>query len=145
MAERRGGKRTPANPAPVSGPGALSKRTDGGPSQGARYMRGGSYGEGQEMMGLQQAAPMAAEAGPMAPPQAFPGGRPPRQITPLLAETQFPDEPLTTGNPLGPGGGPELMNIPRKPTISESLRKLANADSTNEVNLILNWLDRRGF
>jgi hypothetical protein len=144
MAEQRGGYRRPAKPAPVSGPGALSKRTDGGPSQGARYMRGGSYGEGQEMMGLQQAAPMAA--GPSAPsaPVAFPDGRTPK-ITPLFADTEFPDEPLTTGNPLGPGGGPELMNIPAKPTLIDSLRKLANADSTGEVNLLLNWLDRRGF
>jgi hypothetical protein len=29
MANGHGGPRTPANPAPVSGPGALSKRTDG--------------------------------------------------------------------------------------------------------------------
>ena len=28
-----GGKRTPGNPAPVSGPGQLSQRTDGGPQQ----------------------------------------------------------------------------------------------------------------
>ena len=28
-----GGKRTPGNPAPVSGPGQLSQRTDGGPQR----------------------------------------------------------------------------------------------------------------
>lgn len=146
MAEQRGGYRRPANPAPVSGPGALSRRTDGGPTQGARYMRGGSYGEGQEMMGLQQAAPMAAEGPAPRPvtPTAFPDGRAPK-VTPLFADTEFPDEPLTAGNPLGPGGGPELMNIPARPSLTDTLRKLANADSTGEVNLLLNWLDRRGF
>lgn len=143
----QGGLRRPAKPAPVSGPGALSRRTDGGPTQGARYMRGGSYGEGQEMMGLQQAGPMYADAaGPARPrtPTAFPNGQTPK-FTPLLADTEFPDEPLTAGNPLGPGGGPELLNMPTKPTLTDTMRKLANADSTGEVNLLLNWLDRRGF
>ena len=56
MAEQQGGYRRPSSPAPVSGPGALSRRTDG---QGARYMAGGEYGEGQEMMELQTSAPMS--------------------------------------------------------------------------------------
>ena len=34
MANGRGGYRQPSNPAPVSGPGALSKRTDGGAVEG---------------------------------------------------------------------------------------------------------------
>ena len=39
----------------VSGPGSNSKRTDLNVSrQPARYMAGGSYGEGQELLGLQQ-------------------------------------------------------------------------------------------
>ena len=56
MANGHGGDRVPANPAPVSGPGAMSRRTDG---QGARYMSGGQYGEGQELMDLQTSAPMS--------------------------------------------------------------------------------------
>jgi len=59
MAEGQGGYRQPSNPAPVSGPGALSQRTDG---QGARYMSGGQYGEGQELMELQTSAPMSKAA-----------------------------------------------------------------------------------
>lgn len=106
MAEQQGGYRRPSNPAPVSGPGALSQRTDG---QGARYMAGGQYGEGQEMMDLQTSAPMSK-----APAQ--PRMRQPRsgrqvaeegmQVTPLFAPTERPDEPITAGAPFGPGPGP---------------------------------------
>ena len=44
----QGGYRKPENPAPSSGPGALSQRTDGGPAQGAKYIPGLPYGQGQE-------------------------------------------------------------------------------------------------
>ena len=58
----RGGYRKPTNPAPVSGPGSLSKRTDGGPAdtQAAKYISGLPYGEGQAMMDIQNSAPLAA-------------------------------------------------------------------------------------
>ena len=50
MANGRGGYRQPSNPAPVSGPGALSKRTDGGAVEGMtqapKYMAGMRYGMG---------------------------------------------------------------------------------------------------
>ena len=42
--EGRGGYRAPSNPAPVSGPGALSQRTDGGATQPATYISGLPYG-----------------------------------------------------------------------------------------------------
>lgn len=40
-----GGPRRPTNPAPVSGPGAMSKRTDGGPAQKLRDLPDAQYGE----------------------------------------------------------------------------------------------------
>ena len=87
---QHGGKRTPGRPAPASGPGRLSKRTDGGPSQKMREMTGGSYGEASEMADLQRSAPMggtrpasAAQAGPM---PVDPSG-----LTPLDAPTGQPD------------------------------------------------------
>jgi hypothetical protein len=109
MAEGRGGYRQPSNPAPVSGPGALSQRTDG---QGARYMAGGEYGEGQEMMDLQTSAPMSsAPAGPRP--------RSGRQVvqeqmarpTPLFAPTERPEEPITAGAPFGPGPGADALGL----------------------------------
>ena len=61
-----GGYRQPSSPAPVSGPGALSKRTDGpqgGGSQPVRVPTGGTYGQGQQLQQLQQGAPLAASPG----------------------------------------------------------------------------------
>jgi len=63
----KGGYQAPANPAPVSGPGSLSRRTDGGPGskQAQRYIAGmPNYGDGQDMMQIQGGAPMAATPSP---------------------------------------------------------------------------------
>ena len=62
MGDNRGGYRKPANPAPVSGPGALSQRTDGSPSQPATYIPGLPQGEGQATYDQQVSAPMAGTA-----------------------------------------------------------------------------------
>ena len=106
MAEGHGGMRRPSNPAPVSGPGALSRRTDG---QGAKYIAGGEYGEGQEMMDLQTSAPMSEAPAQPRPRRGQGAGQVmeegPRP-TPLFAPTERPDEPITAGAPFGPGPGP---------------------------------------
>lgn len=101
----RGGYRKPNNPAPVSGPGALSRRTDGGPVQGAKEMSaGGKYGERKALQELQQSAPMQGNTIPSAP---VPNITPPRTpVTNLFAPTERPDEPLTAGAPVGPGRTP---------------------------------------
>lgn len=144
MAEQRGGYRRPAKPAPVSGPGALSRRTDGGPSQGARYMRGGPYGEGQELMGLQQAAPMAAASQAPTPMAATPRELPP--IVGLTAPTQRPDEPPEVGMPFGPGPGPEILGF-EKPDrkLSEVFMQIAANDKSGESNAIAQFLMDRNL
>lgn len=106
MAEQQGGYRRPSNPAPVSGPGALSRRTDG---QGARYMAGGEYGEGQEMMDLQTSAPMSQAPASPRPSRSRGAGQIVEEgmrPTPLFAPTERPEEPITAGAPFGPGPGP---------------------------------------
>ena len=108
MAEQQGGYRRPSNPAPVSGPGRMSRRTDG---QGAMYISGGEYGEGQEMMDLQTSAPMSREDRQPQTPRPRRGnpamGMDSRaQVTPLFAPSEAPDEPITAGAPFGPGPGP---------------------------------------
>lgn len=106
-----GGPRTPRNPAPVSGPGPQSRRTDGGPGQKARYMSGGEYGEGQEMMNLQNSARMAqAPATPRPSAGGAASARPIRSATPLDAPSERPEEPLTMGSPVGAGAGPEILS-----------------------------------
>lgn len=113
MTDRRGGYRKPEKPAPVSGPGRLAKRTDGGPAQKVREMQGGKYGEGKALEELQAAAPMAANDAPSMPAGPSRGGPPPMpvEVTPFNAPTQNPDEPVTAGSPMGAGVGPEALGL----------------------------------
>lgn len=130
MAEQQGGYRRPSSPAPVSGPGALSRRTDG---QGAKYMAGGEYGEGQEMMDLQTSAPMSQAPSAPRPSRARGAGQAMEEgsrPTPLFAPTERPDEPITAGAPFGPGPGPDaLSNSPqsRPPAVVKYLPYLEQA------------------
>lgn len=98
----RGGKRTPRNPAPVSGPGALARRTDGGPGQPVRSFPAEYQGQRQGLANLQAAAPMSAGPSggpaqtpppPSGPGAAFPDG--------AFGATQRPTEPITQGLPGG--------------------------------------------
>ena len=107
----RGGYRKPNNPAPVSGPGSLSKRTDGGPSdptmgkQAARYISGLPYGEGQEMMNIQQSAPLAAAPSieQSNTPSGLASAAASQPIIPLNAPTMYPNQPVTNGADKGMG------------------------------------------
>lgn len=108
-----GGPRTPANPAPVSGPSQLSRRTDGGPAdqkQPIRVPTGGEYGDATQMMKMQQAAPLAqSPGGDVGPIAGLLGGG--GSQTPFGAPTEQPNTPVTDGAPLGPGAGPEALGI----------------------------------
>lgn len=92
----RGGKRTPRDPAPVSGPGKYSQRTDGGPTQPVRDIPNQPYGDRQALSQLQAAAPMPASpstptggGGTPGPVPAYPDG--------IFGPTQRPSEPNTAG------------------------------------------------
>lgn len=105
----RGGYQKPSRPAPVSGPGAMSRRTDG---QTPRSPGGMPYGENSDFLDLQSSAPMAESRAPQTQGQRAttqPGASLP---TPFTAPTERPDEPLTEGNPLGPGAGPGVLTNP---------------------------------
>lgn len=97
-----GGYRKPANPAPVSGIGKHSRRTDGGPGttpkQAMRYIQGNEYGESKELNDLQRSAPLAAAPQPPTPSAV--------DVVELGAPTQRPNEPITYGAPFGDGPGP---------------------------------------
>lgn len=107
MANGHGGHRTPANPAPVSGPGALSQRTDGGPTQAPMLATGGPYGSRQDMEAIQTGAPMQGGGGG----NTAPAGPTAADMIPMDAGTQNPGEPVTAGAALGPGLGPEAAGI----------------------------------
>ncbi len=119
----KGGYQAPANPAPVSGPGALSQRTDGGPGQPVRSLPDAKYGENRDFVTQQQGAPLAA--GPQLP-----------SVIPLDAPSSRPDEPVTAGAPLGPGPGSEALGPVAPPSsgqLSQMLFGLAASDLTGAL------------
>lgn len=117
MAENRGGYRPTApqnNPANVSATGGAGQS-----GQPSRYISGMPYGQGQQLMAQQQAAPMAATPKTSAPqisnlPQA----------TPLTAPTERPNEPVTTGIAMGPGAGPEALALPSNQDTDQDKQRL---------------------
>jgi hypothetical protein len=110
----KGGYQPPAKPAPSSGPGPLSKRTDGGPAakrQPIRELPNAEYGEAQEFRTNQQAAPMAASAGGgqvSAPPPVDPTAG----VVGFGAPSQMPDQPVTAGADAGLGPDSSALGIP---------------------------------
>ena len=138
----KGGYQQPSNPAPVSGPGALSQRTDGGavegmsaPTQGPKYMPGLGYGKGGENMANQQAEPLAGNPIPNFPAPVA-----------LSAPTQRPDEPVTAGINMGPGPGTEARALPNQaPSLVDTVRHLANFDSSGDSEMLLRHLQDGGI
>lgn len=112
MANGHGGSRTPSSPAPVSGPGALSKRTDGGPGQPVRVPTGGAYGDATRLAQAQAGAPMAASPGGDQPAHSLLAGLSIPQGPAFGAPSQQPDIPVTDGAAAGPGAGPEALGLP---------------------------------
>ena len=133
---QQGGYRKPNNPAPVSGPGSLSQRTDEGPTQPATYIPGLPYGQGQQTYDNQVAAPMA---GNPIPQMEMP--------TPLLAPTARPNEPITSGVDIGAGPGSEAKPTLPNPsyTIQEVIRNLIPYDPSGDAELIYRSLLDEGY
>lgn len=94
-----GGYQRPAAPAPVSGPGALSKRTDSGPAQKIRELPDAQYGEAATFRELQQDAPLAQTPAPATGGSPVGGGAG-VSLAGLMDPTAAPGEPVTAG-PLG--------------------------------------------
>ena len=107
----------PEKPAMQSGPGSLSKRTDGGPAskQAVRYASGMPYGEGQDFQDLQSQAAMekAPPVRPLSPGSIRSAAQQPQpgqsNVVPLNSPSQMPDQPVTHGADAGPG--PDLASL----------------------------------
>lgn len=142
MANGHGGKRTPRNPAPVSAPGALSRRTDG---QVAQYVSGLPYGEGQDFYELQQSAPMAASSNVPRPSRAT-GSAPMPMPTPLYSPTERPDEPVTSGAKYGPGpNSVPGTGVVYPGHLSRALEIAVAKDTTGDVEFLLGLAQRLGL
>lgn len=131
MAEGHGGYRRPANPAPVSGPGAMSRRTDG--TQPVMPTSGLAYGENGALDAMQAASPM---------PQVGAGGP---AIVPLSAPSEFPAEPITAGAPFGPGPGPSANSGMPVQTIRDTLVRLMPNDLSGQLEELFLWAERHNL
>src|SRR5882724_605261 len=110
----------PASPAPVSGPGALSKRTDGGPAQKLSQLPDAKYGENATYQADQRGAPMAQTPDLGVPDMSNSAAA---NVTPLNAESARPGEPVTSGADLGPGPGSQALGIAPQQVISQDAVK----------------------
>ena len=118
MANGHGGYRQPSNPAPVSGPGKLSQRTDGRPN--VTDLPNAEYGANQEFRAIQSGAPMGPGPGAAS---SVPGPQAATPPTPLGAPTQNPGQPVTAGADAGPGPGFSALGIQNMSTEVQDLRK----------------------
>lgn len=145
MPNGHGGARTPAQPAPVSGPGRLARRTDGGPQQTQAQMTGMGYGENADYMDIQSGAPMAVapSVSNARSRNAVPTGQR-ATATPLFAPTTRLDEPVTAGAPFGPGPGPDPQRGPRT-SLAETLAALVPYDPSGELASLMDMARRRGW
>ena len=129
----QGGYRKPANPAAVSGPGSLSRRTDGGPIQAAKEIPGGGkYGERKDLAELQSGAAMQGNPVPNVPSPSVPASAP-SQLTNLFAPTERPDEPITAGASFGPGYTPPQEVSGRYKLVSKYLPMLQEQASNPDA------------
>lgn len=145
---QHGGYRKPSNPAPVSGPGKYSRRTDGGPAQSISAAPGQDYGDAKAQRDAQRVAPMAGKepmpegAAPVMPEFSGPG---------LADPTQRPGEPITHGVDIGPGGGSDVLNLPTPPNPAQGtgqmtalLQRLSATDATGILGRLMQAAQDRG-
>lgn len=98
---------------PVSGPGALSRRTDRGPAQAMRDLPDAAYGENATYKDLQRGAPLAQSSGAQGAASATAGVG--GGIIPMNAPSTMQGVPVTDGAALGAGAGMEALGIINQP------------------------------
>ena len=89
----------------AAGPGKFSKRTDGLSFQSPEY------GAGVEQAAIKAGAPLARTPDVRGARAGDVRAAAQEAVTPLYAPTQRPEEPITSGIPIGAGPGPEVLGI----------------------------------
>lgn len=120
----------PSRPAAVSGPGPMSRRTDGGAAQALRDLPDARYGENSQFQSLQQGAALSASPGPTGSPLS-PDSLPPNpaanSVVPFSAPSGRPDEPVTSGASLGAGPDTSALGIQPGQVEQQDLGKVAQS------------------
>jgi hypothetical protein len=108
-----------------------------------------AYGEGQETAMLNTAAPKSKTRGIA----DNVGGRPAdplaqmAPVTPLFAQTERKDEPITSGVAVGEGAGPEALMMQSKfaqRKLSDILAEMIPYDDTGDVAILYQQVIARG-
>lgn len=129
----RGGYRKPTNGAVLSPPGALSKRKAvENTAMENNIAPGGGYGSRMAAEQQMQGAPISKGAPTMPTPQVNAAAAPTPDVmtgapvTPLMAETEFPEQPAEFGLPFNKDGaitpGPEVLNLQRPDKLTAELQ-----------------------
>lgn len=151
MAEH-GGYRAPEHPAPASGPGKLSQRTDGGPGQKVRSMTDLPYGDAGALLQQQHGAAMSATPSVPSPAPSQVGDAAQAATAPpdFTRGSELPSQPITAGAALGAGPGPS-MNLPGvglsaapSGAVTNTLRALSSRDATGVLAALLDSASERG-
>ena len=115
----------------VSGPGKMSKRTD--------LPGNGTYGSRKEINEIKSGAPLAKAT----PPEMYrlPSAQ---KVVSLTQETQYPDQPITDGLPVGPGYTPAPPVNNRYAMIAKYMDQLdtlaAQPDAPSAFKVFLNFV-----
>lgn len=125
----------------ASGPGKFSKRTDG------MNLPSSYYGEGVETAAIQSGAPLAKTADVRGLPTGQVQAAAQEAVTPLYAQTQRPDEPVTAGIAMGAGPGPEILGLNQvnRERLSDTLAQLLPYDETGEITILYERALARGL
>ncbi len=110
----------PMNPlAGPAGPGKYSTRTDN------LQMGSIAYGEGVETAAIQSGAPLAKTGNVRGLPASEVRAAAEESVVPLFAETQRPNEPISSGVDIGPGVGSQALMMSKSVTkTSDTLAKM---------------------
>jgi hypothetical protein len=117
----------------VSGPGKFSVREDLPPSE--------NYGDrkamAEDIAGASTTVKPSATPAPAADIRAAAASQ--QSLTPLFAPSQRPGEEITTGIPMGPGAGPEVLGMQSQfaqVKLSDTLAKMIPYDTTGEIIIL---------
>lgn len=122
-----------------SGPGRFSTRTDLPPSK--------EYGERKQTEEIMAGAPTATTRGSADPAIGRPRTALP-EVTPLLAPSQRPDEPITSGIDLGAGPGSSAMmsrSMYAEEPLSQVLAQMLPYDTNGEIAALYEQAVSRGL
>jgi hypothetical protein len=130
----------PMNPlAGVSGPGKYSVRTDN------LDMGSIAYGEGVETAAIKSGAPLAKTGNVRGLPASEVRAAAEESVVPLFAETQRPNEPISSGVDIGPGVGSQALMMSKSVTkTSDTLAKMLPFDTDGSIAILYSEAVARG-